>query len=259
MRFDGEVALVTGAAQGIGLAIVRSFLEAGARVALNDRTTDQVHAGLRRLGGSQADLLGQSADVTRRQEVESMIQEVVRAFGRLDIVINNAGLYPVTPVLEMSEEEWDAVVDVNLKGTFLVSQASARQMVLQGHGGKIVNISSGSYKSGRVGCAHYCAAKAGVVLFTQVLAMELAEHKIRVNAVAPGLIDVPESLTRVSPDYAAATLAVVPWGRLGLPDDIAKAVLMLCSDDADYITGTVLSVDGGLSAGRLPSRPRLRS
>lgn len=124
-------------------------------------------------------------------------------------------------------------------------------MVRLGRGGQIVNIASGSHRTARLGCAHYCASKAGVVLFTKVLAMELAPHRIRVNAVAPGLIDVPESLTPVAREYAEATLAAIPWGRLGLPDDVARAVLMLCSDDADYITGVVLNVDGGLSAGRL--------
>jgi NAD(P)-dependent dehydrogenase (short-subunit alcohol dehydrogenase family) len=250
MRFDGKVALVTGAAQGIGLDVALAFLETGARVVLNDRTPERVKIGISRLGGSQPDLFGRAADVTRREEVNSLIADTVQIFGRLDIVVNNAGFYPLTLVLEMLEEEWDAVLDVNLKGTFLVSQAAARQMVRQGHGGQIINIASGSYKTGRLGCAHYCASKAGVVMFTQVLAMELAAHKIRVNAVAPGLIDIPESLTPVTPEYAAATLAIIPWGRLGRPQDIARAVLMLCSDDADYITGAVLAVDGGLSAGR---------
>ena len=250
MLFDGKVALVTGAAQGIGLAVGLAFLESGARVVLNDRTPERVKSGIGRMGGSQVRLFGRSADVTRREEVNGLIEDAVQTFGRLDIVVNNAGLYPVTPVLEMTEEEWDAVLGVNLKGTFLVSQAAARQMIRQGHGGQIVNISSGSYMTGRLGCAHYCASKAGVVLFTRVLAMELAIHKIRVNAIAPGLIDIPESLTPVTPEYAAATLPLIPWGRLGRPQDVARAVMMLCSDDAEYVTGTVLSVDGGLSAGR---------
>jgi 3-oxoacyl-[acyl-carrier protein] reductase len=250
MIFDKKVVLVTGGAQGIGISIGSAFLEKGARVVLNDRTPEMVEAGISRLGGPQARLFGRSADVIRGEEVNGLINEAVQTFGCLDIVINNAGLYPVTPVLEMPEEEWDAVLGVNLKGTFLVSQAAARQMVRQGHGGQIVNISSGSYMTGRLGCAHYCASKAGVVLFTRVLAMELAMHKIRVNAIAPGLIDNPESLTPVTPEYAAATSPLIPWGRLGRPRDVANAVIMLCSDDAEYITGTVLSVDGGLSAGR---------
>jgi 3-oxoacyl-[acyl-carrier protein] reductase len=250
MRLDGKVVLVTGAAQGIGSAIALAFLGTGARVVLNDRTPERVEIGIGRLGGPRAELYGRAADVTRREEVNSLIANAVQTFGRLDIVVNNAGLYPVTPVLEMSEEEWDAVLGVNLKGTFLVSQAAARQMVRQGRGGQIINISSGSYKTARLGCAHYCASKAGVVLFTQALAMELAEHKIRVNAVAPGLINILESLTPVTAEYAAATMAAIPWGRLGQPQDVAHTVLMLCSDHAEYITGIVLAVDGGLSAGR---------
>lgn len=255
MRFDNKVVLVTGAAQGIGSAIARQFLAAGARVMLNDRTHDRVEAGIRRLGGAQPNLLGAAADVTRRAEVEAMVSHTVAEFGRLDIVVNNAGLYPVTPVLDMSEEEWDTVVDVNLKGTFLVSQAAARLLVRQGAGGAIVNLSSGSHKIARIGCAHYCASKAGVVMLTQVLAMELAAHHIRVNAVAPGLIEVSEPLTPSSPDYIAATLAVIPAGRLGTPADIAHAVLVLSDPDADYITGAVLAVDGGLSVGRMTPRP----
>lgn len=254
MRFEGKVALVTGAAQGIGSAIAGHFLAAGARVVLNDRSSERVMAGIARLGGAQPSLFGVAADVTRRVEVEALITAAADHFGRLDIVVNNAGLYPVTPVLDMSEEEWDMVLDVNLKGTFLVSQAAARQMAAQGDGGAIVNISSGSHKIARMGCAHYCASKAGVVMLTQVLAMELAPHRIRVNAVAPGLIEVPDPLTPGTPDYVAATLAVIPAGRLGTPDDVAQAVLMLADPAADYVTGALLAVDGGLSVGRMPPR-----
>ncbi len=254
VQFDGQVALVTGAAQGIGLATARAFLESGARVVVNDRTAERARSGVEHLGGPRPELLACSADVTQSDQVNTMIEEIARTFGRLDMVVNNAGLYPVTPVLEMPEEEWDRVLAVNLKGPFLVSQAAARQMVHQGQGGRIVNISSGSYKVGRLGCAHYCASKAGVVMLTQVLATELAPHKIRVNSVAPGLVDVPESLTPVTPEFAAATRRIIPAGRLGGPDDIARAVVWLCSDEAEYITGAMLSVDGGLSAGRLPPR-----
>lgn len=254
--FKNKVVLVTGAAQGIGLAIARAFLDSGARVVLNDLTNERVRSGICRLGGPRASVLGWAADVANRQEVGALVGGVLDAFSRLDIVVNNAGLYPTTPVLSMSEEEWDAVLDVNLKGTFLVSQAAAGAMVDRGHGGQIVNMSSGSHRVARPGFAHYCAAKAGVVLFTQALALELAPYRIRVNAVAPGLIEVPESLTPLPSDQAASILTAIPWGRLGRPEDVAQAVLMLCSDEADYITGAVLAVDGGLSAGRLLPHPR---
>lgn len=129
-------------------------------------------------------------------------------------------------------------------------------MVQAGTPGTIVNISSGSYHTARLGCAHYCASKAGVVMLTKVMAMELAPHGIRVNSIAPGLIHVPESMTPVDPDYAAATLSTIPWQRLGRPEDVAQAVLLLCAEEADYITGAVLAVDGGLSTGRMPPSAR---
>jgi NAD(P)-dependent dehydrogenase (short-subunit alcohol dehydrogenase family) len=247
-----RVVLVTGGSQGIGLAIARSFLEAGDRVVLNDRSEEQVARGIERLAADSSRVHGCAADVTRRDQVEAMVEEALRVLGRLDVVVNNAGVYPVTPVLEMSEAEWDWVLGVNLKGVFLVSQAAARQMVARGRGGVMVNISSGSHKIARLGCGHYCASKAGVVMLTQVMAMELAPHGIRVNAVAPGLIHVPEAVTPSLPQHLQGTLSVIPWGRLGRPEDVAGAVRMLCSREAEYITGAVLAVDGGLSAGRMP-------
>ena len=242
MRFDGKVALVTGAAHGIGLGIARQFLEAGARVVLNDRTAASVDAGLRQLGGPQANLHGYAADVTRKDQVEAMIADAAARFGRLDIVVNNAGLYPVTPVLEMSEAEWDMVLDVNLKGAFLVSQAAARLMVRQDSGGAIVNISSGSHKIARIGCAHYCASKAGVVMLTSVLAMELAPHRIRVNAVAPGLVPTPWTK-----DWAPIHAMVeqnAPLHRSATAEDVADAIYGVVI--SRYMTGQVVVVDGGL-------------
>lgn len=256
MQFSGKVVLVTGAAQGIGLAIVKAFLEAGARVALNDQSQIQVDTGLQKLTDRSDHLAGVVADVTQRDQVDAMIHSLIERWHRLDILVNNAGLYPVTPFLELDESEWDRVLNVNLKGVFLVSQVAARLMVQGGTPGVIVNISSGSYQTARLGCAHYCASKAGVVMLTKVMAMELAPHGIRVNSVAPGLIHVPESMTPVDPDYAAATLSAIPWQRLGRPEDVAQAVLLLCAEEADYITGAVLAVDGGLSAGRMPPSAR---
>jgi NAD(P)-dependent dehydrogenase (short-subunit alcohol dehydrogenase family) len=148
----------------------------------------------------------------------------------------------------MSESEWDAVFDTNVKGMFLVSQAVARRMIERSAGGRIVNISSGSAKSGRIGAAHYCASKAAVDMFTRVLALELAPHDIAVNAVAPGLIEVPD--WSLSEEYINALIALTPMGRIGQPEDIARAVFYLASPEATFITGSVLAVDGGSLAGR---------
>jgi NAD(P)-dependent dehydrogenase (short-subunit alcohol dehydrogenase family) len=159
----------------------------------------------------------------------------------------------------MTTEEWDRVMETNLRGVFLTCQAAGRSMVAHGTRGKIVTISSGAYQSGRVGAAHYCASKAGVVMFTKVLALELAPHRINVNCIAPGLIEVEGEVSPISREYADALTRQIPWGRVGQPEDIARAVMFLASPFADYVTGEVLAVNGGASAGRafLPlSTPR---
>jgi NAD(P)-dependent dehydrogenase (short-subunit alcohol dehydrogenase family) len=180
----------------------------------------------------------------------------VRRFGRLDVAVSNAGVYPNTPVVEMDEDEWDRVLDTNLKGTFLVTRAAARQLLAQdgpypwsGSRGKIVTLASGAHRSARVGAAHYCASKAGLVLYSQTLALELAEHRINVNVVSPGFVDVGER-PGVSAVYRETISKAIPWGRPGGPDDVARAAFFLCSEEAEYMTGAVVPVDGGSSAGR---------
>jgi NAD(P)-dependent dehydrogenase (short-subunit alcohol dehydrogenase family) len=248
-RLANKVVLVTGAAQGIGLAIVRKFLVEGAFVALNDLSTANVRTGLNQLRAfEEARVMGCPADVTDSAQCQDMIDQIVAHWGRIDMAVNNAGIYPSHPVLEMTEDDWDRVMDTNVKGMFLISQAVARQMVAQGIQGQIINISSGSYHRGRVGSAHYCASKAAGVMFTRVLAMELAPYGIRVNAVAPGLIDT--GLLEVDEAYIESTLRQIPAGRLGRPEDVAEAVVSMAAMGTDYVTGAVLSVDGGLALGR---------
>ena len=179
-----------------------------------------------------------------------MFKTLIDHWGRIDILVNNAADRPIANVVDMTEEEFDRNIDSILKGAFNCSQFAARQMISQGWGGKIVNVSSGSWKIARVGAAAYCASKAGMVMFANCLALELGPHKINVNSVAPGLIDVGEEQTPTKVAYDQATVRMTPWGRIGKPEDIANAILMLCSPQADYMTGVVLSVDGGLSVGR---------
>lgn len=249
--FTDKVVLVTGSSAGIGLSIAKQFLEAGAMVMLNSNRKEQLDHALETLGPLRERAAGFHADVRRAAEVETMYQAHLDRWGRIDVLVNNAGIWPTAPVAEMSEEQWDATLDVNLKGPFLTSRLAARQMIAQDGGGKIVNIASGSWKNARVGAAAYCASKAGLVMLTAVLAMELAPHRINVNAVAPGLIDVPrEATTQRGRDYRAATVKLTPWGRMGKPEEVGHVVLMLCTPQAEYVTGAVVGVDGGLSVGR---------
>jgi NAD(P)-dependent dehydrogenase (short-subunit alcohol dehydrogenase family) len=244
-----RVVLITGGAHGIGAGIARAFANAGARVIIADRQGDAAEQMAESIAAATgAEVIAVTVDVRDAAAVKEAVAQALARFERIDILINNAGIYPNTPVVEMHEAEWDAVFDVNVKGMFLVSQAVARVMIASGKGGRIVNISSGAAESGRVGAAHYCASKAAVNMFTRVLALELAPYEIVVNAVGPGLIEVPgASLTQ---EYVDALVASTPMGRIGQPDDVAQAVLYLASPSATYMTGTTLYVDGGGLAGR---------
>jgi 3-oxoacyl-[acyl-carrier protein] reductase len=242
-----RIVLVTGGAHGIGLAIVRAFAQAGAKVIVADqREADATRAASTITSEMGTEGLAVAVDVRVAAAVDAAVQRALAHFGRIDVLVNNAGIYPNTPVLEMDENEWDAVFDTNVKGMFLMSRAVGRAMVTRG--GRIINISSGAAESGRVGAAHYCASKAAVNMFTRVLALELAPHGIVVNAVGPGLIEVPG--WSLSQDYIDAIVSTNPMGRIGQPEDVAQAVLYLASPSATYITGTTLYVDGGSLAGR---------
>ena len=254
--FKDHVALVTGAAAGIGQAIARAFHEAGARVAVGDVREAPLKRTAAELG---ADVFAQVVDVRDAGGVARFVEAAEKALGPVTVAVANAGIYPNSPVLEMTVEEWDRVMETNVRGVFLTCQAAARSMVARKTPGKIITISSGAYNSGRVGAAHYCASKAAVVMFTRVLALELAGHHVNVNCIAPGLITVNSESSPVSAEYVAALTKQIPWGRAGAPVDIAHAALFLASPYAEYMTGEVLAVNGGTSAGRafLPlSSPR---
>jgi 3-oxoacyl-[acyl-carrier protein] reductase len=245
--FTDSVVLVTGAAAGIGQGIAQAFHAAGARVALGDVRA----AALERTASALSrDVFAHVVAVRKAGEVTRFVTETERALGPVTVAVANAGIYPNTPVLDMSVEEWDRVMETNARGVFLTSQAVARRMAARRISGKIITISSGAYASGRVGASHYCASKAAVVMFTRVLALELAAQRINVNCIAPGLVKVDSETSPISGEYEAALTGQIPWGRVGTPLDIANAALFLASPYADYVTGEVLAVNGGTSAGR---------
>lgn len=246
--FTGRTVLVTGAAAGIGYGITEAFHEAGARVALGDLSDAGLQKAAERLGRSPR-VFTHRVDVRDGRSVAAFFAAAEQALGPVDVAVANAGIYPNCPVVEMSVEEWDRVMETNVRGVFLTCQAAARSMMARG-AGKIITLASGAYASGRKGAAHYCASKAGVVMFTKVLAMEMGPHHVNVNCIAPGLITVDRDVTQVSDDYVKTLVGNIPWGRAGTPADIARAALFLASPDADFITGEVLSVDGGSGTGR---------
>src|SRR5262245_30798229 len=249
LDFTGQVVLVTGAAAGIGFGIAEAFHRAGARIALGDLRSDALAQAADRLGPSPGTVIG-PVDVRDARAVDAFTSAAERALGPVTVAVANAGIYPNCPVLEMTVEEWDSVMETNLRGVFLTCQAVGRRMVAQATKGKIITISSGASQSGRRGAAHYCASKAGVVMFTKVLAMELAPHRINVNCIAPGLVTVDRNVSQVSDEYVRTLVSNIPWNRPGPPEDIANAALFLASPLADFITGETLSVDGGSATGR---------
>lgn len=245
MLLDGKCALVTGASRGIGRAVALKLASEGAKVALNFAGNEAAANSVRQeieAAGGEAILV--KADVADEAAVQQMVQTTADTFGRIDILVNNAGITRDGLLARMKEEDWDAVLSTNLKGVFLTTKAAAKLMMKQ-RAGRIVNMASVVGVTGNAGQANYSAAKAGVIGFTKTVAKELASRGITANAVAPGFIDT--DMTSVLSDKAKeAALSGIPLGRMGTPDDIAAAVLFLVSDQASYITGQVLNVDGGM-------------
>lgn len=241
----GKVALVTGASRGIGRAIALELARHGAKVAVNyagsELKAKEVVEEIQNMGGEAFAI---QADVSNAEAVERMVKEVVDRFERIDILVNNAGITRDNLLMRMKEEEWDEVININLKGVFHCTKAVTRPMMKQRYG-RIVNIASIVGVSGNPGQANYVAAKAGVIGFTKTAARELASRNITVNAIAPGFITT-DMTDRLSEDIRAEMLKQIPLARFGEPEDIAKVVAFLVSDAANYITGQTIHVDGGM-------------
>jgi 3-oxoacyl-[acyl-carrier protein] reductase len=243
MNLSGKIALVTGSGKGIGLAIAQKLAEVGATVVIND-VVDAAEAAARELeaGGKKAYFV--KGNVASASEVNQMVDKVVATSGRLDILVNNAGITRDALTLRMSDADWDAVLEVNLKGVFLCTRAALKYMMKQRYG-RIVNISSISGLVGNPGQVNYCAAKAGILGITRTVSKEMASRQITVNAVAPGFIET-EMTARLPEKVRAEFAQHIPAGVFGAPRDVAEAVAFLASDEARYITGQVLCVDGGM-------------
>lgn len=243
MNLERKVALVTGAGRGIGFRIGCRLRDEGASVVFNDREVSE--AAVRyvetKTGGGKA--VFHQADISQIKEIERMFERTVQEFGRLDILVNNAGIDPTAPFLQVAEDMWHQVINTNLKGAFFCAQNAARKMCRAGQG-RIVNISSVHGQATMPGFSVYAASKGAMNALTRELALELAPHGITVNAVAPGAIEVERFIS--NPLYDRDALAAeIPSGRVGKPDDISGIVAFLCSDDAAWLTGQVITVDGG--------------
>ncbi|MEB2278572.1 3-oxoacyl-[acyl-carrier-protein] reductase [Lysinibacillus xylanilyticus] len=244
-KLEGKVAVVTGASRGIGRAIALKLADEGAKVVVNysgsQSKAEEVVATIQENGG---EAVAVQASVSKTEEVSALMDAAVKTFGSLDILVNNAGITRDNLLMRMKEDEWDDVLDTNLKGVFLCTKAVTRQMMKQ-RAGRIINISSIVGVAGNAGQANYVAAKAGVIGLTKTTAKELASRNILVNAIAPGFIET-EMTEQLPEDIKQGMLTQIPLAKLGQPEDIAKAVAFLASDDANYMTGQTLHIDGGM-------------
>jgi len=244
----GKVVIITGARRGMGKADALAFAKNGAKVVVADISQEECQLVVDEIKKSGGEGLAVKCDVTNEKEIEEMVKKTIEKFGKVDILVNNAGICQFKPFLELTKEEWQRTLDINLKGYFLCAKATAKEMVRQ-KSGAIVNIASivmGQIGKGMAGLAHYSASKGGIAALTKTLALELAPYNIRVNAIAPGAIDTPMAASaKADPKVLEQTLAMIPLHRMGKPEEIANAVLFLSSKASSYITGSIIVVDGG--------------
>ena len=242
MFLKNKTAIVTGARRGIGKGIALALAREKCNVVVSDIVQEDSEKVAEEIGVLGVKSLAVKCDVSKKKEVENLFNKTIKEFGSVDILVNNAGIFPFVPFLAMKEEDWDKVLDVNLKSVFLCSQEAAKVMK---EGGKIINISSIASFVGFEGLVHYCASKGGVNSMIRALALELAPKLITVNAIAPGAIDTPGASETSNEEVKKQTVSMIPLKRIGLPKDIAGAVVFLASDKANYITGQTIIVDGG--------------
>jgi NAD(P)-dependent dehydrogenase (short-subunit alcohol dehydrogenase family) len=249
---QNRVAIVTGGGTGIGLAVARRFGELGARVAIASRSAGNLEKGSAELRHAGIDPLCVQADVRNPEQVDELVERVVRHFGRIDILVNNAAGNFVCRAEDLSPNGWNAVIGIVLNGSFYCSRAVGRHMIQRGQGGAVVSVLANYVWTGSAGTVHSAAAKAGVMSMTQTLAVEWARHRIRVNAVAPGPIESPGAAKQLwrTPEAVARITDMVPLKRWGKPSEVADAVVFLASEHSGFITGEVLTIDGGAWLGR---------
>ncbi len=241
-KLQGKVALVTGAAQGIGQGIAVALAEEGCRIVVADLHEEACKETLRLVAEAGSEAVAVACNVAVAADVSGLFVKTIEHFGGIDVVVNNAGIFPFMPIEQMTEEQWDKVLDINLKGTFLVAQKAAGFLPA---GGRIVNVSSIASVIGFAAMTHYCASKSGVNGLTRALALELAPKQIAVNAVAPGATATPGASVAQTDEVLQQTIQQIPLARQGTPQDIANAVVFLASEQSSYITGQVMVVDGG--------------
>mgnify|MGYP001040863333 CR=1 FL=1 len=260
MRLKDKIVIVTGAGSGIGRGIALALAKEGANIVIMDVKEEDAKNTAKEVETLGRQALAVRGDVRSSKDIDAMVQKALDRFGSINILVNNAGVSTMNWMVDLREEEdWDFNMDVNAKGNFLVTRAVAKQMIEQGQGGKIVNIASLAGKIGATLLSHYTASKFAVIGFTKAIALEMAPHKITVNAVCPGLVQTSmqkreiawESKLRgfTEEEVKQGYVKSVPLGRLETPEDVAKVVLFLCSEEADYITGEAISVTGGMMLG----------
>jgi 3-oxoacyl-[acyl-carrier protein] reductase len=244
LKLKGRVALITGAAQGIGKSVALLLAQNGADIVVSDINFEKAEETAKEIESIGSKAIAIKVDVANLKDVERMVESILEKFGKIDILVNNAGITRDKLILRMTEEDWDAVLNVNLKGTFNCTKAVVRHMAKQ-RSGKIVSIASVVGEMGNAGQVNYSASKAGVIGLTKTIAREFAQRRINVNAIAPGYIETP--MTEVLPEKVKEELKrLIPMERLGKPEDVAEAVLFLVSEESNYITGQVLNVNGGI-------------